>query len=177
MNCPCGLDKSYEKCCGPFIEGKALPETAEQLMRSRYTAYTKVKIDYIKDTLAPESRKGFDLAGTREWAEKAKWKGLKIVATEKGGPSDDTGMVEFTATFEQNGEGLDHHEVSQFRKTEEGQWLFVDGEAHTHKEGKAHHHEETAKPVTMVRDQPKIGRNDPCSCGSGKKYKKCCAAN
>jgi len=26
----------------------------------------------------------------------------------------------------------------------------------------------------VVRDQPKIGRNDPCTCGSGKKYKKCC---
>ncbi len=30
-----------------------------------------------------------------------------------------------------------------------------------------------ARPATVRRDQPKVGRNDPCPCGSGKKYKKC----
>ncbi len=35
---------------------------------------------------------------------------------------------------------------------------------------------ETAKAVPVVREGEKIGRNDPCSCGSGKKYKKCCGA-
>ncbi|HEU0184642.1 MAG TPA: preprotein translocase subunit SecA [Blastocatellia bacterium] len=33
--------------------------------------------------------------------------------------------------------------------------------------------EDSGKPRTVVSDQPKIGRNDPCPCGSGKKYKKC----
>jgi SEC-C motif-containing protein len=83
-------------------------------------------------------------------------------------------MVEFIATYETAGTGLDHHEVSQFRKAKDGQWLFVDGEAHQHKEGEGHHHNTPTAPVK--RESPKIGRNDPCPCGSGKKYKKCCEA-
>lgn len=170
MNCPCGSKTAFEKCCGPFLEGKSYPETAEALMRSRYTAYTKADIDYIKKTLAPEARKDFDEADAKRWAQESKWKGLKIIGTEKGGPSDTIGLVEFTATYEVEGQGIDHHEVSKFKKSKEGHWLFVDGEAHTHKEGEPHHE----APVTVVRTAPKVGRNDPCSCGSGKKYKKCC---
>jgi len=37
--------------------------------------------------------------------------------------------------------------------------------------------EEAGKVKTVVRDQPKVGRNDPCPCGSGKKYKKCHGAS
>jgi len=33
---------------------------------------------------------------------------------------------------------------------------------------------ETIKVETVRREEPKVGRNDPCTCGSGKKYKKCC---
>jgi SEC-C motif-containing protein len=66
MKCPCGSDKSQETCCDPFITGKALPNTAEKLMRSRYTAYTRADIDYLKKTMVPESRKGFDAAAPRE---------------------------------------------------------------------------------------------------------------
>ncbi len=172
MNCPCGSLESYATCCSPFLAGQQLPDTAEKLMRSRYTAHVLADIKYIEKTLSPEMRKDFDANETKRWAEGAKWKGLKIIGTEKGGPSDTTGTVEFVATYVQNGDGVDHHEVSQFRKTKEGQWLFVDGEGHTHKEGEGHH--DLPKPATVVRSHPKIGRNDPCHCGSGKKYKKCC---
>lgn len=172
MNCPCGTKELFEKCCEPYLKGLANPETAEKLMRSRYSAYAQADIDYIKDTLAPESKSDFDKATTKKWAQEAKWKGLKIISTDKGGITDKKGTVEFTATYEQDGETLDHHEVSQFRKNETGKWLFVDGDAHTHREGEDHHH----KPQTVVRDSPKVGRNDPCVCGSGKKYKKCCGA-
>ncbi|OFZ29506.1 MAG: hypothetical protein A2622_07195 [Bdellovibrionales bacterium RIFCSPHIGHO2_01_FULL_40_29] len=171
MNCPCGSNQVFELCCEPYLKGKAFPETAEKLMRSRYTAYTQANIEYLRSTLAPESRSDFDPATTQQWAQQAKWKGLKILSTSDGGPQDKKGVVEFIATYEQGGEGLDHHEISQFRKGDNGRWLFIDGEAHTHKEGEDHHH---AKPQTVVRDQPKIGRNDPCHCGSGKKFKKCC---
>lgn len=174
MNCPCGSESTFETCCGPLIAGEKFPETAEKLMRSRYTAYVRADVGYIKRTMVPEARQDFDEHETRKWAEGAKWKGLKIVATEKGGAQDDTGMVEFTATFEMDGEGIDHHEVARFRKTKDGRWLFVDGEAHTHKEGEGHH--DVERPATVVRESPKVGRNDPCPCGSGKKYKKCCAA-
>ena len=171
MNCPCGTDQTYENCCGPFLEGKKLPETAEKLMRSRYTAYTRADIEYIKMTMVPEARKTFDPVATKEWAIGSKWKGLKIVNTSKGGPSDTVGMIEFIATYEKNGKGIDHHEVSQFRKNKDGQWLFVDGEGHEHNEGEGHHHHEPQ--VTYVREHSKVGRNDPCPCGSGKKYKNC----
>lgn len=172
MNCPCGSSNTYETCCGPFISGQKLPETAEKLMRSRYTAYTRADVEYIKKTMVPEARKDFDEIETKKWAVESKWKGLKIQDTKLGGPGDTSGLVEFTATYEKDGNGIDHHEVSQFRKTNDGKWLFVDGEAHTHKEGEGHH--DQPKPVTVVRDRPKIGRNDPCHCGSGKKFKKCC---
>ncbi len=176
MNCPCGSSELFALCCEPFLTGKQVPETAEKLMRSRYTAYTKADVDYIKNTLAPESRSDFDIASTKKWAQEATWKGLKILSTDKGTANDKKGTVEFTATYEIEGETLDHHEVSQFRKNEGGKWLFVEGDAHTHKEGEGHqHHHE--KPQTVVRESPKIGRNDPCLCGSGKKYKKCCGVD
>ncbi len=173
MNCPCGSSQNFDECCGPFLSGSTLPDTAEKLMRSRYTAFTRADVDYLEKTLAPESKSDFDIAGTKEWAEQADWKQLKIVEVEKGGPEDKKGVVEFIATYEQNGKGVDHHEVAQFRKSERGQWFFVDGDHHTHKAGEGHHHHhEKVQPI--VRETPKIGRNDPCQCGSGQKFKKCC---
>ncbi len=176
MNCPCGSGRSFAECCAPFIQGESSPRTAEELMRSRYTAYTKADIAYIKKTLAPESAKDFDSAAAKKWATEAEWKGLKILSTEKGGADDKKGVVEFVATYVQDGEEIDHHEVSQFRKDAKGHWLFVDGDSHTHKGGEGHHHHHHHKPVTVVREGPKVGRNDPCPCGSAKKYKKCCGA-
>jgi SEC-C motif-containing protein len=167
----------FSDCCEPYIKGESLPPTAEALMRSRYSAYTVANIDYIKKTLAPESLKGFDAKASKQWALQSTWKGLKIISTKNGGAGDKKGTVEFIATYSTGEETLDHHEVSHFRKTEKGQWLFVDGHSHTHKEGEDHHHEhEHSKIQTVVREAPKVGRNDPCTCGSGKKFKKCCGA-
>jgi SEC-C motif-containing protein len=170
MKCPCHSNETFENCCSPFLSGKKRADTAEKLMRSRYTAYTKADIEYIKNTMVPEKRKKFDAIEAKQWATSSKWKKLENIDTEMGGPDDKTGMVEFVATYEKEGEGVDHHEVSMFRKGKDGEWLFVDGEAHEHKEGEGHH--EASKPV--VRQSSKVGRNDPCHCGSGKKFKKCC---
>lgn len=175
MSCPCGSAKNLEKCCAPYLGGDALPGTAEELMRSRYTAFTQANLEYIKNTLAPESRKGFDAVETKRWATEAKWKKLAIHSTELGTAADDTGVVEFSAFYEIEGQDVQHHEVARFRKEKDGQWLFIDGDTCTHGADedikKAH-----AKPATVVRTTEKIGRNDPCSCGSGKKFKKCCDA-
>ena len=171
--CPCGSNQTYESCCEPVINGK-LPETAEQLMRSRYSAYVKSELAYIKKTCAPETLKDYDDEGVKTWSKQSKWLGLAINSTDKGGPTDKKGKVEFTAKYELNGKVLEHHEVSEFRKDDSGRWLFVDGDSHVHQEGQGHHHHH--KQETVVRDGPKIGRNDPCTCGSGKKYKKCCGA-
>ncbi|MDX2259303.1 MAG: YchJ family protein [Hyphomicrobiaceae bacterium] len=163
MTCPCGSTSAYAACCGPLIDGTRKPASAEALMRSRYTAYTRQDIDYVGRTLAPESSHDFDPAAARQWAKRSDWMGLEIVRTEKGGADDVTGTVEFIARYrDDKGNAHAHHETATFRKDADGQWLFVDGWR--------------AKPATVVREAPKVGRNDPCTCGSGKKFKKCCGS-
>ncbi len=167
MKCPCDSNREFNKCCEPFLKAEAWPDTAEELMRSRYTAHVLADIPYIKKTLAPESQKDFDAEGTRKWAAESKWHGLKIHSTEAGGTSDKKAFVEFTAIYEQDGERVEHHERSRFRRNDAGHWLFVDAETPDFAK-------ETIVPIT--REAPKVGRNDPCPCGSGKKFKKCCEA-
>lgn len=155
--CPCGSGSDYAQCCGPVISGQAPAQTAEALMRSRYSAYVKGEIDYIEKSLAPEKRKRFDHEGAAQWSEAAQWKGLTIHSAE-GGEGDDVGFVDFTAAFEMQGELEEHREKSKFRR-EKGEWVYVDGEI---------------VGQTYRRETPKVGRNEPCPCGSGKKFKKCC---
>ena len=159
VTCICGIGESTETHCGPIIKGERPAETAEALMRSRYTAYVLGEVDYILESLHPEHRKDVDRNATEAWSKKAEWKGLEIVSTEAGGPTDDRGKVEFVARFELGGVAQVHHERADFAR-QNGRWYFVDGE------------QIGQKPV--VREGPRIGRNDPCTCGSGKKYKKCC---
>ncbi len=165
--CPCGSQLEYSHCCAPLIEGQRPAESPEALMRSRYTAYTKGAVAYLKETLLPGSRGDFNEKDAKEWAKQSEWLGLEILSA-KGE------TVEFVAKYKTQGKVLEHHEVSTFKK-KDGQWYFVDGESHVHEEGKGHeHHREPQAPI--VREAPKVGRNDPCVCGSGKKSKKCCAA-
>lgn len=164
MSCPCGTQRTYAECCEPFITGKENAPTPEALMRSRYSAYVKGATSYLRETLAPESRTDFNEADAKEWAEQSEWLGLEILKAQGN-------TVEFTAKYKHQGKVLEHHEVSTFRKAKD-RWYFVDGDSHTHEEGEGHHEPKT--PV--VRAEPKLGRNDPCSCGSGKKFKKCCGA-
>ena len=161
MTCVCGLGASTEECCGPFLKGERKPETAEALMRSRYAAYALEEVDYIVATHDPEGPEKVDRDSVEKWSKEATWEGLEIVATEAGGPDDERGMVEFIAHYSADGHSVAHHERSQFRKVD-GQWLYHDGDM--------------VKPKPVVRDKPKVGRNEPCPCGSGKKYKKCCGA-
>lgn len=175
MSCPCGSTQSLKECCEPFIQGAKLPATAEELMRSRYTAYTLVEIGYIKKTLAPESRKDFDEGETKRWAKEAKWKGLKILSTKKGQETDTKGVVEFSVAYELEDQDLQLHETSDFRKDPDGVWYFVDGDSHVHPAGEEIEHSH-ASQAPVIRTETKIGRNDPCPCGSGMKFKKCCEA-
>lgn len=171
MNCPCGKNLEFKNCCALLIDGVKIAKTAEELMRSRYTAYTQSNLDYLQKTLAPESLAHFDVEATREWASQTQWTNLKVLSVKKGTETDKTGTVEFSATYQEGPEAFDLHEVSNFRKTKDGIWLYVDGNSHTHRAGEAHSHE-PQEPI--VRTTPKVGRNDACPCGSNKKYKKCC---
>lgn len=159
-DCPCGSARPLDDCCGPFLAGDALPPTAEALMRSRYTAFATGKIDYLGETLTPDTQHEFDRAHTQQWADNSEWTGLDVVSTEDGGPADSTGWVEFVARFRMNDEDHAHHESGYFVK-EEGRWYYKSG---------------ISGPRPVKRTAPKVGRNDPCPCGSGKKHKKCCGA-
>ena len=177
MPCPCGSDKPLDQCCGPFVSGERPAPTAEALMRSRYTAYALKNIDYIARTHAPESHANFDRRAAESWAEQAKWLGLEILAAERGGMADEEGVVEFIATYRQQGETIAHHERSRFRRAETGEWLFVEGAAPRldGEDGRRRDPSGRAASRPLAR-APKVGRNDPCPCGSGRKYKKCCGA-
>jgi len=160
--CPCGTAQPLAACCGPIIDGTQKAATAEALMRSRYTAYSQRNVDYILETHDPATRTDLDPAGTRDWANRTTWLELDVLATKDGGPNDDRGEVEFKARFaDDKGNEQEHHELSTFVK-HDGRWYFEDCKL--------------VRPAPITRSEPKIGRNDPCPCGSGKKHKKCCGA-
>lgn len=127
-------------------------------MRSRYSAYVTGAIDYLVATHRPPSGE-IDREETERWSRQATWLGLEIRATEAGQPSDEAGVVEFVARWRQDegGPELRHHERSRFRKLD-GRWHYIDGDL--------------VKPPPAVRGVT-VGRNDPCPCGSGQKYKRC----
>ncbi|MGC4090969.1 MAG: YchJ family protein [Polyangiaceae bacterium] len=158
MTCPCGKGESIETCCGPYIDGSKIPDTAEALMRSRYTAFATGKVDYIVATHDPERRSEVDEQGAADWSKNSEWLGFELISSEKGGPSDDAGVVEFVAKYKIKGVTLTHRERSIFRKAGD-RWVFVDGQM--------------VNGPPVKRTEPRVGRNDPCHCGSGKKYKRC----
>ncbi|MDT8375119.1 MAG: YchJ family metal-binding protein [Mariprofundaceae bacterium] len=144
--CPCGSGKALAKCCGRYLDGEAAP-TCEALMRSRYSAYVLENRDYLRQTWHPDTCPEH-LGGTA-----LKWIALEIVDTEQGRKDDSEGKVSFIASFCDGSKGRRLHETSRFVRFE-GRWVYLDGDC-------------------RVID---IGRNDPCPCGSGKKFKKCCGS-
>jgi SEC-C motif-containing protein len=119
----------------------------------------KTEIDYIYETTHKQQRDQFNRDESEAWSKKTEWHSLEIRNIEAGGEGDDAGMVEFIARFRNKGKLAQHHEVAEFKKVD-GLWLFYDGHA--------------PKLEQVKRQGAKIGRNDPCPCASGKKYKKCC---
>ncbi len=157
--CPCQSGLAYSECCEPYIEGNTKAPTAEALMRSRYTAYTQVNMAYIEKTHHPSHRHDLDLPNTETWARQAEWLGLEVINCEQGQANDDRGQVEFKARYRLSDKEYTLHELSDFAN-KQGTWFYVDGRL--------------PDVQQYVREAPKVGRNDPCICGSGKKFKKCC---
>ena len=158
-DCPCGSGNPVEDCCGPVIDGSRPADTAEAAMRARYTAFTRADVDYLMASIHSSKRDQHDPKALNKWATNAQWLGLEIIDTVGGGPEDDTGEVEFKARFREKARRQEHHELATFKR-ENDLWVFLDG----------------APPQIrqVVREAPKVGRNDPCPCNSGRKYKKCC---
>lgn len=158
-SCPCKSGKSLAQCCAPYLDGRAKSKTAEALLRARYTAFATGKIDYLLATHHPDKRADVSRGTIEEWSKGSDWLGLTLVESTQGGTNDDEGTIEFVASYRQAGKDINHHEVALFKR-HAGAWYFYDVVKYKQ------------KPVK--NETPPIGRNDPCPCGSGKKYKKCC---
>jgi SEC-C motif-containing protein len=124
--CPCTSKKPYDRCCGPFHAGTSLPETAEQLMRSRFSAYALAKVDYLIGTRPEAKRADENREELAQYCRSVSCVSLKIVSKEKGGKADDAGVVTFHASLQANGRRSLHIETSQFAR-ENGRWVYVDG--------------------------------------------------
>ncbi|WP_444996332.1 YchJ family protein [Aliikangiella sp. IMCC44359] len=146
--CYCTSGKIFSKCCEPFINKRDVATTAEQLMRSRYSAYCHNNAAYLVNThwpISPNSKP--DIQRTIDTTQ---WIGLKIINTKLGREYEQTGEVEFVAFYQDNGiQQL--HENSQFIRHSK-QWYYLNG-----------------KQLPPI----KLNRNENCFCGSGKKFKKC----
>jgi SEC-C motif domain protein len=123
--CPCKSRLKYGECCRPFHDGKQKPATAEQLMRSRYSAYFFRLIPYLVDTTHPDVKTPRLYEQILSTAEHANWRFLTILGTSKGQADDKTGKVEFIAEYYHNEVRYEHHEVSRFRR-HKGLWKYVD---------------------------------------------------
>ncbi len=148
--CPCCSGKNYADCCQPFHLYQSFPQTAEQLMRSRYVAYVLVNIPYIVETTVPSQQQWLDQAAMQKWGETTKWAGLEIMAHQSA-LTKIHGLVVFKAYFETEEGKQVHHERSLFVKIAE-RWYFAD-------------------PTV-----PLPSNKQHCICGSGKKFKHCCGA-
>lgn len=184
--CPCQINPtaetadaplSYQDCCQPYHDtfyngafyndevDKAdgiKAETAERLMRTRYSAFALVKPDYIVKTTVPAQQALLDINAIESWAKETDWAGLEIVEhTPKLGKRH--AQVEFKAYFNAKDNAGDlagkiqaHHELSTFVKVEDkansdARWYFLD------------------PTVAMT-----VSQKQPCICGSGEKFKRCC---
>ncbi|WP_027348704.1 YchJ family protein [Halotalea alkalilenta] len=158
--CPCGSGLVYDTCCRPLHQGEREAESAEALMRSRYAAFALGGLgDYLLATWHDDApaKAGLDAAALSR--RELDWRRLEVLAVDEQGAR---ATVEFRATFSPPAplgakaveESL--HERSRFVR-EEGRWRYLDGEIFD--------------PARAVKQ----GRNAPCLCGSGRKYKHCCA--
>lgn len=143
-HCPCGSGEIYPHCCKLWHDGAPAP-SPEALMRSRYTAFMLKASDYLLATWHPDTRpSGLQLDDSPEWTA------LHILdASEEG----QNGRIHFRAIYRVGQAWGYLEETSDFVK-QDGRWFYLAGET-------------TEGPL-------KPGRNDPCPCGSGRKFKACC---
>ncbi|MDO6692494.1 YchJ family protein [Aliiglaciecola sp. 3_MG-2023] len=147
--CPCNSNKLFADCCEPFLSRSDFPQTAEQLMRSRFSAYVKKNYQYILDTYATKSRQNLSVNELQQADKGTQWLSLEVVSCAN------QNSVEFKAYSQVDNTFYLLHEVSHFQ-IESEKWVYVDGK--------------------IIKDTGPftLSRNDQCLCGSGKKYKKCC---
>ncbi|MCU7834602.1 MAG: SEC-C domain-containing protein [gamma proteobacterium symbiont of Taylorina sp.] len=123
-DCPCQSGLVFEQCCRRFLstsdQGTLKPDTAEQLMRSRYCAFVLMDSDYLLRTWHPDYRPATLSVDNSE----QHWIGLKVIKTVQGKKNDRKGQVHFIARYKINGKAHRIDENSFFKKIE-GQWLYL----------------------------------------------------
>ena len=118
------------------------------------------------DSHHPDTVSEIDRDEVGEWSRGSDWQSLTIRGTNQGGPDDAEGTVDFRARYKVQGRLVDHVERAHFER-DTGEWRF-----HSVVEA-----QDDDRPVLVpVGTRATVGRNDPCTCGSGRKYKKCCGA-
>jgi SEC-C motif-containing protein len=153
--CPCGTGKSFAACCLAIHKRERAAADAEELMRSRFSAHAARNWEHLHRTYAKTANEPYvpekDIQG-RDWSR-------LVIHAHEPGLKPDTATVDFSAYYREHDAEHAMHEKAEFQKVE-GQWLY----ARALREG----------PPPIKSNAPKVGRNDPCPCGSGKKYKQCC---
>ncbi len=147
LTCPCLSGKPYANCCEPLHQANHGANTAESLMRSRYSAFCLGHANYLLTTLHPSKRRPDELKQIENTINTTTWLGLKILDHKQ---ANDLAEVEFVAFYKDAPFGQ-LHERSRFTR-EAGQWFYHDG---------------------VFMPDIKLGRNEPCFCGSGTKFKHC----
>ncbi|MGF1742078.1 SEC-C domain-containing protein [Vibrio profundum] len=165
--CPCGSQRPYSSCCQPIHNDHSNASTPEQLMRSRYAAHVLRLVDFVVDTYHPSCNAQDQRDGIQDSID-SDWRELKVLSTETG-QNQDEGFVTFQAFLREDDQLLCLEERSRFVR-ESGLWYYIDG---TFPE-REHESEDEYTTSPTQTGSVKLGRNDPCHCGSGKKFKKCC---
>jgi SEC-C motif-containing protein len=153
--CPCGSGKLFEACCEPIHLGRKAPATAEELMRARFTAHVVHNFKFLHDTHRPTAGKPYV---AEEGEPAVTWTRLEVHQHEVMPDNPDKAYVDFSAYGTEDGVEKVLHEKGEFLRID-GKWLY---------------NREARLGPAPYKAAPKVGRNDPCPCGSGKKYKQCC---
>ena len=124
--CPCGSNLSYHKCCEMIINTKKEADTCEELMRSRYTAFTTANVEYLVRSHHTKTRQLWEIRNIKNWAESVQWMELVILNTQAGEVNDKMGYVEFRALYIEEGQLQQIHEKSLFER-ENRKWVYVSG--------------------------------------------------
>ncbi len=155
--CPCGSGKSFAVCCRAIHAGARQAASAEELMRARFSAHAVHDFKFLHESYRPTAGKPYV---PEEGEPTVAWTRLEIHSHETT-DSPDRSFVDFSAYGSEEGVEKALHEKSEFLRID-GRWFY--------------NREMRLGPAPYKSAQPKVGRNDPCPCGSGKKYKHCCLA-
>jgi len=126
MLCYCNSKQEFGNCCEPILKGIKVAETAEQLMRSRYSAYVVANIDYLLNSHHKGTRPTKEHKSILQWTKSVQWLGLEVLSCKAGLVNDNDGYVEFKAIFMENGKIECIYENSYFVK-ENHLWFYKSG--------------------------------------------------